>query len=157
MKTSIKLLTIAALTGLMYLLPLQNSEIFAQRNGRGNGNGFSQSQNRQNNYLSIPGLTADQKQKITNLQTTHQNEMKVLRDEKRSTRVRAEKNAVDEKMTTKINKHKTAVKALLTPEQQKYFDENCMVNKRLQRNKGNRNGRGNGNGNGRGQRKGGRY
>lgn len=144
MKTQTKILAIAVLTGIMYFLPTQGNELFAQRNGRGNGT--CQAQNNQNCSQTIPGLSEDQKQKISDLKTSHQNEMKVLRDEKRSTRSMDEKNAIDEKMTAKINKHKADVKALLTPEQQKNFDDNYMQNRHGQKNKNARNGKGNGNG-----------
>ncbi len=150
MKTPIRLLLVAVLTGLMYLVPTQNNELMAQRNCRGNGygNGHNQAQKQQQNYLSIPGITENQKQKISTMQTKHQSEMTVLRNEKRNTRVMNEKDAVDVKMTAKISKHKEAIKALLTPEQKKYFDQNCATNQRQQIKKGNRN-NGNRNGNGR--------
>ncbi|MCF8373229.1 MAG: Spy/CpxP family protein refolding chaperone [Bacteroidales bacterium] len=144
MKTTTKILVIAVLTGIMYFLPTQGNELFAQRNGKGNGTCLAQ--NQQTGCLSIPGITEDQKQKIQDLQTTHQHEMKVLRDEKRSTRSMEVKNAVDEKMTAKIDAHKKAIRVLLTPEQQKYYDENCTQTKRVHRNKGFKNGNGQGNG-----------
>ena len=136
-----KLVLMIALTGLMYFVPYSGNSIMAQQNGRGKG--ICQQQNKRiGNYTNIPNLTEDQKQKIENLQTTHQSEMDVLRNEKQSTRSVDEKNTIDAKMKTKIDAHKKAVRNLLTPEQQKYFDENCTNTRRTNRNKGMRNGRG---------------
>jgi len=152
MKITTRIFVLMVLTGFMYLLPIHSSNLLAQRNGKGNGT--CQAQNSQNCTQTIPGLTEIQKQKISDLNTAHQNEMKLLRDEKRNTKSIDEKNEIDEKMTAKIDKHKADVKAILTPEQQKNFDENYSQNRHEQRSKncntgnGNGNGKGNGNGNG---------
>ncbi len=146
MKLSTRLFMITSLTCIMYLLPFESNDLFAQRRG----NRICTVQNNLNNCQSIPGITTKQKQKISELKESHQQEMELLRQEKRNTRSDEQKNAIDKKMTTKLSNHKNDVKAILTPEQQKYYDENCSKTNRMQRSKGKRNGRGQGNGQGKG-------
>lgn len=143
MKTTRFLMIALVATG-MFLMSLGNG-LMAQRNGRGNGNGDCQQQ-RKDTYLSIPGLTASQKDKIANLQKEHRKTIDGYRDEKQSTRSAEQKSSIDTKMDAQIKKHKKEVRDQLTPDQQKYFDENCK-NTRVHKNRGAKNGKGRGDGN----------
>jgi hypothetical protein len=70
----------------------------------------------------LPGLTEDQKAKITELETTHQKAMVELRIKQRSTFEPIEKNEIRGEMLKKVQAHRDEVKSLLTEEQQKQYD-----------------------------------
>jgi Spy/CpxP family protein refolding chaperone len=98
---------------------------------------------------NIPNLTSDQSAKIEKLCTTHQTEMDALRSKKIAATSWEAKGKIQDEMETKRTAHFNQVKTLLTPEQQKYFDENQNGRKGNFACNGNGRGKGNGNGNGR--------
>ncbi len=155
MRISIKLLTITVLTALIYLLPMQYNELSAQRKDRNTGT--RQTQNQRNNYLSIPGITENQKQKMSDYKIAYQKEIDVLREERKNTRSIKEKRAIDKKITTKSEKLNNNIRNLLTPDQYKFYTNNNKIENRKQENKKRGNGKGNGRGNGNGQKTGRRF
>ncbi len=70
----------------------------------------------------LPGLTEDQKTKITGLETAHQEAMAELRLKQRSTFELIEKNEIRGEMLKKVQAHRQEVRNLLTEEQQKHYD-----------------------------------
>jgi hypothetical protein len=87
----------------------------------------------------ISGLSQDQKDRITALETQHQTTMNELREQRRSTTDVSQKDQVRKQMDSQIDSHRNAVRAILNPDQQKQFDQ-------LPRNGGNQGyGRGQGN------------
>ncbi|MCA1759031.1 MAG: Spy/CpxP family protein refolding chaperone [Bacteroidales bacterium] len=66
-------------------------------------------------------LTEDQKAKITELETAHQEAMAELRIKQRSTFEPIEKNEIRGEMLKKVKAHRDEVKNLLTEEQQKQY------------------------------------
>jgi len=70
----------------------------------------------------LPDLTEDQKAKITELETAHQEAMAELRVKQRSTFDPIEKNEIRGEMLKKVQAHRDEVKSLLTEEQQKKYD-----------------------------------
>jgi hypothetical protein len=70
----------------------------------------------------LPDLTEDQKARITELETTHQEAMVELRVKQRSTYEPIEKNEIRGEMLKKVQLHREKVKNLLTEEQQKQYD-----------------------------------
>ncbi|MEN8204028.1 MAG: hypothetical protein ABFS28_15630 [Bacteroidota bacterium] len=114
---------------------------------------YAQQVNRGDLCQDIPGLTASQQKKIDELGKAHQKKMDHLR-----TRFYAETDPVDAstiktEMSTERNKHYQNISALLTPEQQQWYDQQCYANENgryLRQGNGRGNGRGMGRGMGRG-------
>ncbi len=108
--------------GLFIALALGTMTISAQGYGRGN-RAFAQ--NNRNvtcvNYLS--GLSDKQAEKITALETKHQEEMSVLRQKRRSTANWDEKNQVRDEMLENVASHREGVRNLLNKDQQKEYDQ----------------------------------
>jgi Spy/CpxP family protein refolding chaperone len=70
----------------------------------------------------LSDLTEDQKAKITELETAHQEAMAELRVKQRSTFEPIEKNEIRGEMLKRVQAHRDEVKNLLTEEQQKQYD-----------------------------------
>ena len=107
---------------MLIALMLGSSILFAQgrRNAQcrwnGNGNGYGICLN----FLS--DLTNEQKEKIVELESTHQVAMAELRVKQRLTFEPIEKNEIRGEMLKKIKTHRDEVRNLLTAEQQKQYD-----------------------------------
>lgn len=71
----------------------------------------------------VSGLSQDQKNQITTMETEHQSAMNVLREKRRSTTDAAQKDQIRKEMDTEVTTHRSAVRALLNPDQQKQFDQ----------------------------------
>ncbi len=101
---------------------------------------------------AIPDLTPDQEQKIDKLSVAHQKEMDDLRTKFWSENDAAQATVIKTQMNTEMEKHYKNISALLTPEQQSWYDSNCNVNNRYYSRKGGsaRYGRGAGRGRGMG-------
>lgn len=97
----------------------------AQR-GPGNGPGYGQGPNRGACYSDIPDLTDEQKQKIDNLREKHQEEMAVLRVQRRNADTPDERDDIAIQMIEKRKAHRNEVRNLLTDEQKEVFDENVQ-------------------------------
>ena len=80
--------------------------------------------------LLIPDLTPDQTQKIEKLSVAHQKTMDDLRTKFWSENDAAQASVYKTQMNTEMEKHYQNVSALLTPEQQTWYDQNCNVNNR---------------------------
>ncbi len=70
----------------------------------------------------LTDLTDEQKEKITEMETSHQEIMAELRIKQRSTYVPVEKNAIRGEMLEKVQEHRKEVRKLLTEEQKKQYD-----------------------------------
>jgi len=102
-----------------FALALGTTTVSAQ--GWGNGNRALVSQNYTcTNFIS--GLDDDQKAKISELESTHQEAMAGLRVKRQSTVDAIEKNEIRGEMLKKVKAHREAVKNLLTEEQQQQYD-----------------------------------
>ena len=79
---------------------------------------------------SIPDLTPDQEQKINKLSVAHQKTMDDLRTKFWSEDDTEKAVEIKSQMNTEMEKHYKNISALLTPEQQSWYDSNCNVNNR---------------------------
>jgi len=102
-----------------FALTLGTTTVFAQ--GWKNGNNRFNNQN-QVCLNQISDLSEVQKSKIQEMESIHQKEMTVLRNERRSTGDAIEKNEIRGSMLKNVKSHQTAVRNLLTDEQQKQYD-----------------------------------
>jgi hypothetical protein len=89
---------------------------------------FSQQAFRGDICQSIPGLSSEQQQKIDKLGLTHQKKMDALR-----TKFLSESNAenaanLKSQMNSEMQNHYQNITALLTPEQQSWYEQNCNAN-----------------------------
>ena len=80
--------------------------------------------------LLIPDLTPDQKQKIEKLSVAHQKTMDDLRTKFWSENDASQASVYKTQMNTEMEKHYQNVSALLTSEQQTWYDQNCNINNR---------------------------
>jgi ribosomal protein L30/L7E len=105
-------------------LMLGTSAIYAQgrRNFNQPGYGYVYGYGPGTCLTVLPDLTEDQKAKITELETVHQETMAELRLKQRSTFELIEKNEIRGEMLKKVQAHRDEVKNLLTEEQQKQYD-----------------------------------
>lgn len=143
-----------------FALALGNTTVFSQ--GFGNQNNRFLNQEKPC-ITQISDLSADQKNKILELENAHQKTIAQLRNERRSTVDFNEKEEIRDKMLLRIEEHQTEVKNLLTENQQKEYDllhfrdnnyrknsqwaqQGKKFNSGKGQNRGNRFARGNGNG-----------
>jgi len=71
----------------------------------------------------ISGLSQDQKDRITAMETQHQSVMNELREKRRSTTDITQKDQIRKQMDEQVGNHRNAVKAILNADQQKQFDQ----------------------------------
>lgn len=115
MKTS----KLRKLAWVFFALALGTSTVLAQ--GWKNGNNRFNDQNQV--YLNqISDVSEVQKTKIQEMESIHQKEMTILRNERRSTGDAIEKNEIRGSMLKNVKSHQTAVRNLLSDEQQKQYD-----------------------------------
>lgn len=115
MKTS----KLRKLAGAFFALALGTTTLFAQ--------GYRFQSNRylsqENACLSqISDLTEEQKNKILELENTHQEDMAELRAGRRSTTNIEEKDEIRSRMLNQVDAHQKEVKDMLTKSQQKEYD-----------------------------------
>lgn len=103
---------------------------------------------------NIPNLTEKQQDQIDELRTSHLERMAELRQDRRGTTNFDEKDEIRETMLKERESHREEIRALLTEEQQAYFDEHYrnMRNYNARNSNCGNNKAGKGRGNGRGQR-----
>ena len=91
---------------------------------------YAQNANRTAVCQSIPNLSPEQKQKIDKFSVTHQKTMDDLRTSfwSESDAVKASQSKA--LMITEMDNHYQNISALLTLEQQIWYDQNCNVNTR---------------------------
>jgi len=77
--------------------------------------------------MDIPGLTADQKEKITAINAAHQKAIDDMRADFYAAEDVMLANEIKSKMTLEQNNHLKQVSDLLNEEQLKYFNENIVV------------------------------
>lgn len=123
-----------------FALALGTTTVFSQ----GLKNGKNRFNNQNQVCLSqISDLSEVQKTQIQEMESIHQKEMTVLRNERRSTTDAIEKNEIRGSMLQNVKSHQTAVRNLLTDEQQKQYDLlHVKSNKSGNKNFGNQNGNG---------------
>lgn len=128
MKTS----KLRKLAWVFFALALGTTTVFAQgwKNGKNSNNNQNQACLNQ-----ISDLSEEQKTKIQEMESIHQKEMTVLRDERRSTVDAIEKNEIRGEMLKNVKSHQTAVRILLSEEQQNQY---ALLHARNQ-NSGNKN------------------
>jgi hypothetical protein len=103
-------------------LILGTSMIYAQGRRNFNRPGYGYGYGSGTCLTVFSNLTEDQKAKITELETAHQEAMAELRVKQRSTFEPIEKNEIRGEMLKKVQAHRDEVKNLLTEEQQKQYD-----------------------------------
>ena len=86
---------------------------------------YAQRVNRGDVCQEIPGLTIEQKQKIEKLGVTHQKKMDKLRSQFYAERNLEKASDYKAEMNTEMKNHYSNISALLSPEQQEWFDQNC--------------------------------
>jgi acyl-CoA reductase-like NAD-dependent aldehyde dehydrogenase len=85
---------------------------------------FGQRGRKMNNCCqNIPNLTEEQQDQIDELRSSHLEKMAELRQERRGTTNFDEKDEIREKMLKERETHREEIRALLTEEQQAYFDK----------------------------------
>lgn len=77
---------------------------------------------------SIPGLTAQQQQKIDNLSVTHQKKMDDLRLQFRSESNTQQATNLKSQMNTEMQNHYQNITSLLSAEQKTWYDQKCSAN-----------------------------
>jgi len=107
---------------ILIALMLGTTTLFAQGWRNVNRPGYGYSYGPGTCLTVLPDLTEDQKAKITELETAHQEAMAELRVKQRSTFEPIEKNEIRGEMLKKVQAHRNEVKNLLTEEQQKQYD-----------------------------------
>jgi septal ring factor EnvC (AmiA/AmiB activator) len=133
--------------------------ILVQTGQAQNGNRARQTSKVNTCLQTLPNLTDDQQKQITSLNESHQKNMDLLRNERRSTTDERTKAEIRIKMLDQRDAHRAEVNKLLTPEQQLVYKTlnqnggqgNCMANQRPGRGQGQGNRSHSGN-SGRGQR-----
>ena len=110
---------------------------------------YAQTANQGDICQYIPDLTTEQKQKIDKLSTAHQKTMDDFRAQFWSESDPAKASDIKTQMNTEMDKHYQNISALLSPEQNIWFNRNCYANSR--RGFGRSQGFGPGRGYGRGQ------
>ncbi|MEN8116623.1 MAG: hypothetical protein ABFS16_06560 [Bacteroidota bacterium] len=112
---------IQKMTWVFLALVLTTATTLVAQNQR-NVNQYSQNQYRSCvDYISE--LSDKQKADILEMENKHQEEIAVLRNERRATYDLAGKDAIRKNMDEKVAAHRTAVKELLNADQQKQYDE----------------------------------
>lgn len=86
---------------------------------------YAQRSNRVDICKEIPGLTIEQTQKIDRLSVTHQQKMDRLRSQFYAERNVEKATGYKTEMNTEMKNHFNNISAILTPEQQIWFDQNC--------------------------------
>ena len=110
---------LSKLAGVCFALALGTTTLFAQGYRYQNNRYLSQ----ENACLNqISDLTEEQKNKILELESTHQEKMVKLRVERRSTTKIDEKNEIRSRMLNQVDAHQKEVKNMLTESQQKEYD-----------------------------------
>ncbi len=71
----------------------------------------------------ISGLSQDQKDRITAMETQHQSAMNDFREKRRSTADATQKDQIRMQMNSQVESHRNAVRAILNADQQKQFDQ----------------------------------
>jgi hypothetical protein len=85
---------------------------------------FGQRGRKMNNCCqNIPNLTEEQQDQIDELRSSHLEKMAELRQERRGTTNFDEKDEIRETMLKERETHREEIRALLTEEQQAYFDK----------------------------------
>ncbi len=105
------------------LLLLGSTTVFAQGWRNANRPGYCQGYGPGACIYAIPGLTDEQKTKITELQINHQKEMVEWRVKQRATVDPVEKNAIRGEMLLKVQEHREEVNNLLSEDQKKVLDQ----------------------------------
>lgn len=77
---------------------------------------------------SIPGLTTEQQQKLSRLGGEHQKQMDLLRNKYLSENNAQLATELKTQMNKEMQNHYREVSALLTPEQQSWYDRTCQAN-----------------------------
>ncbi len=135
MKTS----KLSKFTWAFFALALGTTTVFAQ--GWKNGNNRFNNQN-QVCLNQISDLSEVQKSKIQEMESIHQKEMTVLRNERRSTGDAIEKNDIRGTMLRNVKAHREEVKNLLNEKQQEQYNELFTSTSKIQNQRGNGNFRG---------------
>jgi len=86
--------------------------------------------NRTDICQEIPNLTLDQQKKIDKLSATHQLKMDGLRAQFHAERDGVIASGYKTQMNTEMRNHYKNISALLTADQQTWFDQTCNVNRR---------------------------
>lgn len=107
---------------ILIALLLGTTAIFAQGRRNFNRPGYGYGNGPGTCLAVLSDLTEDQKAKITELETAHQEAMAELRVKQRSTFEPIEKNEIRGEMLKKVKAHREEVKNLLTEEQQKQYN-----------------------------------
>ena len=105
-------------------------------------NGRNCKSQQKNVCLNIPNLTESQTTTINSLQTSHKQEMDVLREKRRNAQTTEEKDNIRKEMDNKILSHKNDVRKILDKDQLEYFNTNSRNNNSCGNN-GKRSGNGN--------------
>jgi len=87
----------------------------------------AQRANRGDICQKIPELTIEQSQKIVKLGVTHQEKMDKLRSQFYAERNLEKASAYKVEMNTEMKNHYSNISALLSPDQQEWFDQNCYA------------------------------
>ena len=126
------------ITAIMIVMLFTGISIMEAQYGR---RGDTISRTRQQSHMNIPGLSDEQKGKISALREEHQSKM----DEYRLTRVGIEtieeRNEIEAAWLLQQNEHIKSIKTVLTTEQVEYFDKTSLMRVRREQF---RSGRGNG-------------
>ena len=104
------------------ILVLGSTTLFAQGWRNANRPGFRNGYGPGACIYALPGLTGEQKTKITELQINHQKEMVEWRVKQRATIDPVEKNTLRGEMLKKVQAHRLEVRNQLSEEQQKQLD-----------------------------------
>jgi hypothetical protein len=104
------------------LLLLGTTTLFAQGRRNVNRPGYGNGYGPGTCIYALPGLTEEQKTKITELQIDHQKEMVEWRVKQRATLDPVDRNTIRGEMLKKVQVHREEVRNLLNEDQQKQLD-----------------------------------